>query len=68
MNKNVYKIDITTATKGKELWKLNKRKGFYNFIKYVTDEDIKNLQKKEKGCQIIDKTKNKVVALCESIA
>ena len=68
MNKNIYKIDITTAEKGKELWRLNKRKGFYNFIKYVTDEDIKNLQKKEKDCQIIDKTKNKGGALCESIA
>ena len=68
MTQNTYQIDITTQARGKELWKLNKRKGFYNFIKYVTDDDIALLKKKEKNCIIIDKTIKKVVARWENIA
>ena len=52
---NVFQIWLTNATKGKELWKLNKRKGFYNFVKYVTEQEIKELQRK-KNCKVIDKT------------
>ena len=54
-NENVFQIWLTNATKGKELWKLNKRKGFYNFVKYVTEQEIKELQRK-KNCKVFDKT------------
>lgn len=51
------KILIYIDCKGRiELQKLN-RKGYYNFIKYITKEEIKTLRKEFKGYEIINKIK-----------
>lgn len=48
------KIAIEQGKYGIELWKLN-RKGFYNFVRYITLEEIPNLKKEFKGFEIKNK-------------
>lgn len=51
------KILISKDNKGRiELNKLN-RKGYYNFIKYITEEEILILNKQFKGYEIVNKIK-----------
>lgn len=51
------KVLISKDNKGRiELNKLN-RKGYYNFIKYITEEEILTLKKQFKGYEIINKIK-----------
>lgn len=51
------KILINTDCKGRiELQKLNRR-GYYNFIRYITNEEIPTLKKEFKGYEIINKIK-----------
>ena len=48
-------IKIEVDNKGRiELFKLN-RKGFYNFIRYITREEIPFLKKEFKGYEIKNK-------------
>lgn len=51
------KFLISKDNKGRiELNKLN-RKGYYNFIKYITEEEILTLKKQFKGYEIVNKIK-----------
>lgn len=51
------KILIDLDCKGRiELQKLN-RKGYYNFIRYITHDEISTLKKEFKGYEIINKIK-----------
>lgn len=51
------RILIDIDCKGRiELQKLN-RKGYYNFIRYITQDEISSLKKEFKGYEIINKTK-----------
>lgn len=53
------KIIIEQGKNGLELWKLN-RKGFYNFIRYITITEISGLKKEFKGYEIINKLKGEL--------
>ena len=50
------KIMLEKGKKGIEVWKLN-RKGFYNFVKYITPNEIDNLAKEFKGYEILNRIK-----------
>lgn len=51
------KILIDMDCKGRiELQKLNRR-GYYNFIRYITQDEIPTLKKEFKGYEIINKIK-----------
>lgn len=38
-----------------EIWKHNRQKGYYNFIKYITFEEIADFKKEHKKDEIIEK-------------
>lgn len=38
-----------------EIWKHNTRKGYYNFIKYITFEEIADFKKEHKKDEIVEK-------------
>lgn len=39
-----------------EIWKHNRQKGYYNFIKYISFEEIDNFKKEHRKDEIIEKT------------
>lgn len=38
-----------------EVWKHNHQKGYYNFIKYITFEEIADFKKEHKKDEIVEK-------------
>ena len=54
MNKKIKLEKCTTKPNLVELWKLN-YKGFYNFITYLEQPTLKQIKRKFKGYEIVDK-------------
>ena len=38
-----------------EVWKKNQKKGYYNFIEYITKDEIKDFKNNHKRDEIIEK-------------
>lgn len=49
-------IERSSTKKGTcEIWKLNNRKGYYNFISYVAEEEVEHFKGLHKKDEIVEK-------------